>query len=81
MRNRGNCHGSQMVAVAAHDVGEYIRIYPRGKKAIDSLGAKTAIMRHMVESDDASVRYEALVAIQKIMTHNWFAQPAQMHAF
>ena len=62
-----------MIAVAAHDIGEYIRVYPRGKKAIDALGAKTAIMRHMVDSTDSSVRYEALVAIQKIMTHNWYA--------
>jgi V-type H+-transporting ATPase subunit H len=62
---------AEMLAVAAHDVGEYIRYYPRGKSVVESLGGKTAIMSHMVDHPDAAVRYEALVAIQKIMTHNW----------
>jgi len=61
----------EMIAVAAHDIGEYIRYYPHGKKALDELGAKGAIMAHMVDSSDPTVRYEALIAIQKIMTHNW----------
>ncbi len=38
--------------------------------AFDALGGKELIMLRMA-SDDANVRYEALIAVQKLMVHNW----------
>ncbi|PAA46367.1 hypothetical protein BOX15_Mlig007750g3 [Macrostomum lignano] len=61
---------SLVLCVAAHDVGEYVRHYPRGKTVIEQLGAKELVMR-MLTSDDPNVRYNALIAVQKIMVHNW----------
>lgn len=62
----------KVLAVAAHDVGEYVRHYPRGKQVLDTLGGKQYIMMHM-SHDDKDVRYEALIAVQKVMTQNWGA--------
>jgi len=57
-------------AVACHDLGEFIRHYPRAKPAFDALGCKTLIMERMAH-DDQQVKYEALLAVQKLMVHNW----------
>ncbi|XP_065193460.1 V-type proton ATPase subunit H-like [Sycon ciliatum] len=61
---------STVLQVAAHDFGEYVRHYPRGKKVLDSLGGKQLIMGLMNHAD-GQVRYEALVAVQKMMVQNW----------
>eukprot|EP01135_Chromosphaera_perkinsii_P004759 Nk52_evm31s295 gene=Nk52_evmTU31s295 len=61
---------AETVAVAVHDLGEFVRHYPRGKKVIDKLNGKSAIMGLMNHGDSA-VRYEALLAVQKLMVHNW----------
>ena len=42
----------QSVAVAVHDVGEYVRHYPYGKRALEELGAKALVMGHMGVSND-----------------------------
>ncbi|XP_043921452.1 V-type proton ATPase subunit H [Protopterus annectens] len=60
----------QVLAVAAHDVGEYVRHYPRGKRVIEQLGGKQLVMNHM-HHEDQLVRYNALLAVQKLMVHNW----------
>lgn len=59
-----------MIAVAAHDVGEYVRYFSRGKGLIERLRGKMVIMGHLSHADEA-VRYESLLCIQKLMTHNW----------
>uniref|UniRef100_A0A8B9LL34 V-type proton ATPase subunit H n=2 Tax=Astyanax mexicanus TaxID=7994 RepID=A0A8B9LL34_ASTMX len=56
----------QVIAVAAHDVGEYVRHYPRGKRVIEQLGGKQLVMNHM-HHEDQLVRYNALLAVQKLM--------------
>uniref|UniRef100_A0A8C6M022 V-type proton ATPase subunit H n=1 Tax=Nothobranchius furzeri TaxID=105023 RepID=A0A8C6M022_NOTFU len=63
----------QVIAVAAHDVGEYVRHYPRGKRVIEQLGGKQLVMNHM-HHEDQLVRYNALLAVQKLMVHNWYEQ-------
>uniref|UniRef100_UPI00358F269E V-type proton ATPase subunit H n=1 Tax=Myxine glutinosa TaxID=7769 RepID=UPI00358F269E len=60
----------QVLAVAAHDIGEYVRHYPRGKRVIEQLGGKQLVMGHM-HHEDQGVRYNALLAVQKLMVHNW----------
>ncbi|XP_032240245.1 V-type proton ATPase subunit H isoform X2 [Nematostella vectensis] len=59
-----------ILAVAAHDTGEYVRHYPRGKTVLESLGCKGKVMQ-MMTHNDPSVRKEALLAVQKLMVHNW----------
>merc|ERR1719239_251725 len=59
-----------VLSVAAHDIGEYVRYYPRGKSIVEQLGGKQMIMQYMMHSDP-NVKYEALIAVQKLMVHNW----------
>ncbi|VDN07424.1 unnamed protein product [Thelazia callipaeda] len=58
------------LCVAVHDIGEYVRHYPRGKNKIEQLQGKQAVMK-LLSADDPNVRYHALLAIQKLMVHNW----------
>uniref|UniRef100_A0A0K8RAI9 Putative vacuolar h+-atpase v1 sector subunit h n=1 Tax=Ixodes ricinus TaxID=34613 RepID=A0A0K8RAI9_IXORI len=48
----------QVLAVAAHDVGEYVRHYPRGERVIEQLGGKQLVVNHM-HHEDQQVRYNA----------------------
>ena len=59
-----------ILSVSAHDIGEYVRHYPRGKRVLETLGCKELVMRRM-NHQDPNVRYEALLAVQKLMVHNW----------
>ena len=58
------------MAVAASDLGQYIKFYPNGKKYVQELGAKTAVMQ-LMNHENADVRYHSLMAVQKFMTHAW----------
>ncbi|XP_054708081.1 V-type proton ATPase subunit H-like isoform X2 [Uloborus diversus] len=59
-----------VLSVAAHDIGEYVRHYPRGKHVIEGLGGKQQVM-HLLSHEDPNVRYQALLCVQKLMVHNW----------
>ncbi|XGW30885.1 hypothetical protein V3C99_009670 [Haemonchus contortus] len=59
-----------ILCVAAHDVGEYVRHYPRGKTVIEQYQGKQAVMK-LLTAEDPNVRYHALLAVQKLMVHNW----------
>lgn len=59
-----------VLSVASFDVGEYVRHYPRGKNIIEQLGGKQLVMQ-LLSHEDPNVRYEALLAVQKLMVHNW----------
>ncbi|KAF1605735.1 UNVERIFIED_CONTAM: putative V-type proton ATPase subunit H 2, partial [Eudyptes robustus] len=59
-----------VLCVAAHDVGEYVRHYPRGKNVIEQNHGKQAVMK-LLSAEDPNVRYHALLAVQKLMVHNW----------
>ncbi|CAH8596135.1 unnamed protein product [Heterobilharzia americana] len=58
------------LSVAVHDIGEFVRHYPRGKQIIETLGGKHLVMA-LLQHEDPNVRYNALVSLQKIMVHNW----------
>ncbi|XP_043234791.1 V-type proton ATPase subunit H-like [Amphibalanus amphitrite] len=66
-----------VISVACHDIGEYVRHYPRGKRVIETLDGKQRVMDKML-SDDPSVRLYALLTVQKIMVHNWDYLSKQM---
>lgn len=59
-----------VLSVASYDIGEYVRHYPRGKHVIEQLGGKQLVMQ-LLGHEDPNVRYEALLAVQKLMVHNW----------
>ncbi|OQV18157.1 V-type proton ATPase subunit H [Hypsibius exemplaris] len=59
-----------VLAVAVHDIGQYMRYYPPGKKVVERLGGKDRAMS-MLTHPDANVRYQALLAVQKMMVQNW----------
>lgn len=59
-----------VLSVAAHDLGEYVRHYPRGKQVAESLGGKHLVMQ-LLTHDDPNVRYEALLCVQKLMVTHW----------
>lgn len=59
-----------VLSVASYDIGEYVRHCPRGKHVIEQLGGKQLVMQ-LLSHEDPNVRYEALLAVQKLMVHNW----------
>ncbi|KAK6058237.1 tRNA pseudouridine synthase A [Cooperia oncophora] len=58
-----------ILCVAAHDVGEYVRHYPRGKTVVEQYQGKQAVMK-LLTAEDPNVRYHALLAVQKLMAHS-----------
>jgi V-type H+-transporting ATPase subunit H len=38
---------------------------------VEQLGGKQLVMT-LLSHDDPNVRYEALLAVQKLMVHNWY---------
>jgi len=60
----------KVVAIACFDVGEFARFHPRGKIILQKLDMKVPIMT-LMESKDAEVKKNALLAVQKLMVHNW----------
>uniref|UniRef100_A0A8B9X609 V-type proton ATPase subunit H n=1 Tax=Bos mutus grunniens TaxID=30521 RepID=A0A8B9X609_BOSMU len=59
----------QVLAVAAMTLGSMCH-YLRGKRVIEQLGGKQLVMNHM-HHEDQQVRYNALLAVQKLTVHNW----------
>lgn len=58
----------KVLAIALHDVGEFVRAHPAGKKYINQLDAKRHIMTHLT-SPVSAVSKEALTCVQKLMVH------------
>ena len=59
-----------ILSVACFDLGEYVRHFQRGKHVLEQLHGKTLVMS-LLSHADHNVRYEALLAVQKLMVHNW----------
>ncbi|KAJ3231467.1 H(+)-transporting V1 sector ATPase subunit H [Chytriomyces hyalinus] len=59
-----------VLSVAAHDIGQYVKYCPAGKKFVQENGTKTQIMQLMTH-EDSDVRYQALIAVQKLMANSW----------
>jgi V-type H+-transporting ATPase subunit H len=57
-------------AIAVHDLGQYIKFNPKGRKILDELGGKACMMRLIADSEP-TVKYEALMALQKYMVNRW----------
>ncbi|KAL0947311.1 hypothetical protein HGRIS_013430 [Hohenbuehelia grisea] len=59
-----------VLAVAAHDVGQYVKHYDRGKKIVTDLGGKTRVME-LMSHENADVRYRALLSVQQLVSQPW----------
>merc|ERR1712194_989059 len=61
------------LAVACHDLGDFVTMHPLGKKQISKLGVKEKVMSLMSSnsSEHREVRREALLCCQKIMLNKW----------
>jgi V-type H+-transporting ATPase subunit H len=57
-------------AVAAHDVGCFVKAAPEARKMVEKLGAKTKVMELMA-SKDPEVRFEALNTVQILLSKAW----------
>lgn len=61
-----------VLAVAAHDLGQYVKHYERGKKVVTDFGAKTRVME-LMSHKNPDVRYQALLSVQQLVSHPWQA--------
>jgi len=61
------------LAVACHDIGEFVAMHPLGKKKVAQLQVKERVMQLMGSNDSnyREVRREALLCCQKIMLNKW----------
>ncbi|KAF8644143.1 hypothetical protein AX16_008670 [Volvariella volvacea WC 439] len=59
-----------VLAVAVHDVGQYVKHYDRGKKVVTQLGAKERVMDLMTH-ENSDVRYRALISVQQLISQPW----------
>lgn len=61
------------LAVACHDIGEFVTLHPLGKKKVAQLQVKEKVMELMAAPEQKSreVRREALLCCQKIMLNKW----------
>jgi V-type H+-transporting ATPase subunit H len=61
------------LAVACHDIGQFVALHPAGKQQVARLGVKERVMELMgsTDADQREVRREALLCCQKIMLNKW----------
>ncbi|KAJ1952078.1 H(+)-transporting V1 sector ATPase subunit H, partial [Linderina pennispora] len=62
--------GETALAVACHDLAQYIKFNPDGKRLLARIGAKAHVMALMT-SEHKEVRYEALLCVQQLMLNAW----------
>ncbi|KAF9452825.1 ATPase, V1 complex, subunit H [Macrolepiota fuliginosa MF-IS2] len=61
-----------ILAVAANDIGQYVKHYDRGKKFVTDLGGKARVMELMAHTNP-DVRYRALLSVQQLVSQPWLA--------
>ena len=61
---------AQTLAVACHDIGEFVKHHPEGRRLMTQFGAKLAVMS-ILKHSDPEVQKHALTAVQRLMVINW----------
>jgi V-type H+-transporting ATPase subunit H len=63
----------ETLAVACHDIGQFVVLHPLGKKIVNTYHVKDRIMELMSsnEAEKRDVRREALMCCQKLMLTKW----------
>ncbi|KAF8782138.1 V-type proton ATPase subunit H-like [Argiope bruennichi] len=64
-----NCKDTTAICIAAHDIGEYVKHYPRGKIVIEQLGGKDALV-DLLSHKHPAVKFHALKSLQVVMLEN-----------
>jgi len=57
--------------VAAHDIGEFARLYPDGRRLVNVFGAKNKLFFLLQDDFSEEVKKQCLLATQKILVKNW----------
>jgi len=58
------------LAVACHDVGQFIKVHPEGRRLVAQFSAKAPAMK-LLKHDDPEVQKHALICVQRLMVINW----------
>ena len=61
---------AQTLAVACHDIGEFVKHHPEGRRLMTQFGAKLAVMS-ILKHSNPEVQKHALTAVQRLMVINW----------
>eukprot|EP01066_Platyproteum_vivax_P006716 Platyproteum_vivax@DN2443_c0_g1_i1.p1 len=61
---------TETLAVVCHDLGEFARLHPTGKKILQKLCVKEYVMP-LMSHPEREIAREALLCIQKLMLHKW----------
>ncbi|KAF8350901.1 armadillo-type protein [Amanita rubescens] len=59
-----------VLAVAAHDIGQYVKHYDLGKKWVAELSGKSRVMQ-LMSHENPDVRYHALMSVQQLVSQSW----------
>ena len=59
-----------LIRSACHDIGEFVKHHPEGRRLMTQFGAKLAVMS-ILKHSDPEVQKHALTAIQRLMVINW----------
>ncbi|GIX94964.1 v-type proton ATPase subunit H [Caerostris extrusa] len=65
-RHPAKQQGCHHACIAAHDIGEYIKHYPRGKLIVDRLGGKDALVR-LLSHRHPAIKFHTLKTLQVLM--------------
>jgi V-type H+-transporting ATPase subunit H len=63
-------HDPRTLAIACHDLGEFVLNHSSGREVAHRLKIKTRVMSFL-QHEDPSVRKEALLAVQKMLVSKW----------
>lgn len=66
----GESRDGKTLAIACHDLGEFVLNHSSGKEIAERLRIKTRVMAFL-QHEDAAVRKEALLAVQKMLVSKW----------
>ena len=61
---------AQTLAIACHDISEFVKHHPEGRRLMTTLGAKGPAMT-ILKHPDAEVQKYALTCVQRLMVINW----------
>ena len=61
---------AETLAIACHDIGQFIKVHPEGRRLMTQLGAKGPVMA-LLKHNDSEVQKHALNCVQRLMIINW----------
>lgn len=61
---------NETVATALYDLGEFSRLYPKGRELLDTLHGRERILYHL-SSETQVIQEQALLALQKLLVKGW----------